>query len=286
VPNASSSAVAGRSVDLDLPNVARVYDFLLGGSGHWATDRSFGKQILQVFPEIRDIARANRVFVNRVIRHLARLGVRQFLDIGSGVFSKGNTHQIADEIAPCRVVYVDNEPVTAAQTELLLDEDGDPGRHAVVDVDLRDPAEVWASAMATGVLDPGAPLAVLMFSVLPSIPPQPGGDDEAMRAVARYRALLPRGSYLGVSHITLDDVPAIVAPKVAALKRLCEAWHPTDFHCRSRSAITALLGDFELVPPGMVWIPQWHPEDRAGDEDIRFSTPNHSVVWAGVGRKR
>ncbi|HET9142192.1 SAM-dependent methyltransferase [Actinophytocola sp.] len=272
-------------MNLDLPNVARVYDFLLGGTAYWSRDRSFGLRILHEFPEFRDIARAHRVFVNRVVRQLVRLGVRQFLDIGSGVLSTGNTHQIADEIAPCRVVYVDNEPVTAAQTELALDDDGDPRRHAVVDVDLRDPAAVWAGALATGVLDPQEPVAVLMFSVLQFFPP--GLDDEASRAVAHYRELVPTGSYLGVSHVTDDGIPDAVTPKLAKLKQLCESWYHTAFHCRSRAAIRALLGDFELLAPGMVWVPQWHPEDHAGPlEAISFSTPNHSMVWAGVGRKR
>jgi hypothetical protein len=241
---------------------------------------------LHQFPEFRNIARANRMFVNRVVRHLVRRGVRQFLDVGSGVLSEGNTHQIADEIAPCRVVYVDNEPIAVAHAELLLDEEGDPDRHAIINADLRDPHDVWREALSTRILDPTEPVAVLMFSVLHSIRPEPDGNDEASRSLAGYRKLMPPGSYLGISHVTQDGLPEELAHKLTKLKQLCRDWGGTDVHCRSQSAIEALLGDFELVRPGMVWTPEWHPEDaRRFSDTVPFTAPNHAVVWAGVGRK-
>jgi hypothetical protein len=227
------------------------------------------------------------MFVNRAVRHLVRRGVRQFLDIGSGAFSTGNTHQIADEIAPCRVVYVDNEPIAVAHAELLLDEVGDPGRHAVIYGDLRQPKEVWDDAVDTGVIDPDEPVAALMFSVLHEIRPDPDGPDEASEIVAHYRDLIPSGSYLGISHVTHDDIPEPLAAKLAQLKKLCVEWSDHDVFCRSRPAIESLLGDFDLIPPSMVWTPQWHPEDARGSAEIvPFANPSHAVVLAAVGQKR
>jgi hypothetical protein len=269
-------------VDLHHPSVARVYDFLLGGSANWAVDRTFGARLLDQFPEFGDIARANRQFVNRVVRHLAGRGVRQFVDIGSGVFSSGNTHQIADEVRPgTRVVYVDNEAVAVAHAEILLDQDGDPARHAVVNADLRAPGTVWAEALATGVIDEREPVAVLVFSVLHAV--RPAEDDPAARIMSCYRELMPPGSYLGVSHVTDQDVPAELTQKLGYLKKLCDDWCGGRSYCRSHAAVGALLGDFELVGPGMGWTADWHPDDDR--RNIRFPAPNHSIVWAGVGRK-
>jgi hypothetical protein len=286
VPNAHSAAFAEPEVDLDHPSVARVYDYLLGGSGHWAIDRSFACRILRLFPEFHDIARANRMFVNRVVRHLVGRGVRQFIDIGSGILSEGNTHQIADAIKPCRVVYVDNEPIAVAHAELLLDDEGDPGRHAIVLGDLRQPKDVWEQIQDTEVVDLDEPVAMLMFSVLHGIRPEPDGEDEAAQALAYYRELIAPGSYLGISHVTHEGISDYYAAKLAILKEICLEWCGNDVYCRSRESIRALLGDFTLIEPNMVWIPQWHPEDAgATGQDIAFTDPSHAVVWAGVGQK-
>jgi O-methyltransferase involved in polyketide biosynthesis len=282
VPDALLPATTSPGVDLHHPSVARVYDFLLGGSAYWAMDQSFARQVLDQFPEFQNIARTNRMFVNRVVRHLAKLGVRQFVDIGSGVLSSGNTHQIANEISPeTRVVYVDNDPVAVAHAEILLDREGDPDRHVVVNADLRSPDELWDQVLTTYVLDPGKPVAVLMFSVLHSLPPASDDQDPAAQLMAQYRELIPPGSYLGVSHLTNQGVPADLTSKLGVLQRMCEGWDSGKAYCRSRKAVRALLGDFDLLRPGMVWAPEWHPEDPAGDD-----APERSAVWAGVGQKR
>jgi hypothetical protein len=271
------------SLDLDHPSVARVYDYLLGGSSNWHVDREFTHRLLDQFSLFKQIALANRMFVNRVVKYLARRGVRQFLDIGSGILSMGNTHQVADEIAAdCRVIYVDNEPVTVAHAELLLDEVGDPRRHAIVQADLRHPNDLWEAAMATGIFDADQPIAVLMFSVLHVIEPAPDGDDIGAQSVARYRELLPTGSYLGISHVTNEGIPDELVPKLVDLKDLCDKCCASTVHCRSRAAIEALLGDFKRVDPGMVWTPEWHPEEGCG---VPLPSPSHAVVWAGVGQK-
>jgi hypothetical protein len=276
-------------LDLERPSLARVYDFLLEGSSHWLVDRAFGEALLDQFPEFRAIARANHQFVNRAVRHLVRLGVRQFVNIGSGVLSERNTHQVADESATCRVVYVDNDPIAIANTELLLDQEGDPDRHAVVDADLRDPDQVWERVLRTKIINPARPLAVLMFSVMHGLKPGPdetSTDDEAVRLVARFRDRIPVGSYLGISHVAYDDLPEQLPEKLRELRALYRKWCGAGIDSRSKKGIEAFLGDFELVEPGLTWISEWHPES-SGDTAIDvFPTPAHSVVWGGIGRKK
>lgn len=274
-------------VDLTRPSVARVYDFYLGGTANWPVDREFGERVLDRFPLMRSAAFANRLFLNRVVRHLAKQGIRQFLDIGAGVPTEGNTHQVADEVAPdSRVVYVDNEPVAVAHGELLLEESGDPRRHVVIHGDLRQPDELWARAVSTGILDPDEPVALLIIAVLHVHQPGPDGEDIGAESVARFRELLPAGSYLAISHSTDDGVPAEISDRLAELKQMYDTSSSSDIILRRRPQIEALFGDFELVDPGMVWTPLWHPEETGPNaKHIDFESPSHAIVWAGVGRK-
>jgi hypothetical protein len=274
-------------VNLDRPSVARIYDFFLGGTANWAVDRVFGQQILDKVPLIREMAMANRQFLNRAVSLLCQLGVRQFLDIGAGVPTAGNTHQVADHIAPdSRVVYVDNEPIAIAHAEQLLDAEGDPGRHAAIDADLRNPDELWAKAIGTGLLDPEQPIALLIIAVLHFAQPGPDGSEVGPRAVARYRELLPPGSYLAISHATVDGVPDKLR---ASIRQLADMYSDsgnlgTD---RTRAEIQEFMGDFELVEPGMTWTPNWHPEQQTSifGHTLEFENPSESITWAGVGRK-
>ncbi|HEX2130162.1 MAG TPA: SAM-dependent methyltransferase [Actinophytocola sp.] len=280
-------------IDLDRPSVARIYDYYLGGTTNWAVDREFGDRALEKVPLLRDIALANRMFLNRVVRHLAGRGVRQFLDIGAGVPTAGNTHEVADEFAlaqrrrpEVRVVYVDNEPVAVAHAEILLDERGDPNRHAVVDADLRDPDEVWATALDTELLDPHEPVALLLVAVLHVHQAGPDGRDVGAESVARFRELLPAGSLVAISHVTDDGVPAEGAGHVAELKRMYDASSSSDLVVRTRAQIAALLGDWPLLDPGWTWTPCWHPEETGPNvRTITFPTPSHALLWSGVGRK-
>lgn len=274
-------------VNLDRPSVARIYDFFLGGTANWAIDRVFGQQVLDQVPLVRDMAMANRQFLNRAVSLLCHLGVRQFLDIGAGVPTAGNTHQVADQIAPdSRVVYVDNEAIAVAHAEQLLDAEGDPGRHAAIDADLRNPDELWAKAMGTGLLDPEQPIALLIIAVLHVAQPGPDGTDVAPRAVARYRELLPSGSYLAISHGTTDGVPDGLQ---ASLKPLGDMYSDSgnSLADRSRAEIEEFMGDFEIIEPGMTWTSNWHPEQQTGTfgHKLEFKDPSESVFWAGVGRK-
>lgn len=280
--HAQPYAIAEPGVDLKHPSAARVYDFLLGGSANWAIDRKFAHRLRQNFPEIVDMALANRMFLNRVVRHLSGLGVRQFLDIGSGIRRTGNTHQAAPD---SRVVYVEHDPVAFAHGEVLLDEEGDPDRHAIINVDLGSADETWEEAVATGILDPDEPVAVLLLSVLHILrPDEHGGTDLGAESVARLRKLIPTGSYLAVSHVTDEGVPRETVPKLVELKHLCDDGLNTSVWCRSHAAIKALFGDFQLLPPALVWTPEWHPEEAA--EPVPFADrPSFAAVLGGVGEK-
>jgi hypothetical protein len=281
-------------VDVDRPSVARVYDYYLGGSANWAVDREFGDRVLQMFPLLRDVAIANRLFLNRLVRHLTKVGVRQFLDVGAGVPTSGNTHQIADELTAqlgqardARVVYVDYEPVAVAHAEIVLEKEGSTGRHGVIKADLREPDDLWQRAMATGLLNPDEPIALLLIAVLHVHQPGPDGvTDIGPESVARLRELLPAGSYLGLSHITDEGVPPEVGEKLVELKRMYDTSSSSNGIWRGHKDIEALLGDFELVEPGWSWLTEWRPEETGPNvRSIAFPTPNHAVGWAGAGRK-
>ncbi|SFP96845.1 S-adenosyl methyltransferase [Amycolatopsis arida] len=271
-----------QGVDLEKPNAARTYDWYLGGTTNWAVDREFGKQVLQAFPSLKPLARINREFLRRAVRYCAAQGIHQFLDIGSGVPTAGNVHEVAEEVDPTsRVVYVDNEPVAVAHSKVLLEQRGDPRRHATINADLRDPEHLWNEATATGVLDPNEPMALLMVAVLHFIPPGAGAEE----AVARYKELLPSGSYLVVSHATNDGVPPHLAAELgAAEERYKRANTPVGY--RTREQFSAFFDGFELVEPGVVWFPEWHLDDVDSELSAEWAhDPPSSCGFVGVARK-
>jgi hypothetical protein len=208
--------------------------------------------------------------------------------------TRGNTHEVADELAlregrtpDTRVVYVDNEPIAVAHAEVLLSKAGDANRHAVIEADLRAPDALWEQAVATELLDLSEPVALLLIAVLHVH--QPGQDhttDIGAESVARFRELLPAGSYLAVSHITDDGVPPELDDKLVELKRMYDTSSSSNVIWRPRADIEAMLGDFELVEPGWTWSTEWRPEETGPRATlIRFPTPSHAVIWAGVGQK-
>jgi hypothetical protein len=274
------------AVDLDRPNVARVYDFYLGGTTNYAVDREFGKKVLADLPLLRSIALANRLFLHRVVRYLAERGVSQFVDVGSGVPTMGSTHQVADEISQdSRVVYVDHDPIAVAHSCMLLEWYGDPLRHAVLHADLREPDELWRQVADTQVIDISKPVALLLIAVLHVQQPGPEGTEIGPTSVGRYRDLLVPESYLAVSHVTDDGVPKWLVDALAGLKRKYDA-SSSPVVWRSRADIGALMGDFVRIEPGMTWTSLWHPEASGpGAPVVPFATPEESVIWAGVGQK-
>ncbi|HEV3361893.1 MAG TPA: SAM-dependent methyltransferase [Pseudonocardiaceae bacterium] len=288
----AESAPVEPACELDRPNVARVYNYYLGGNSNWAIDREFGKTVLNHFPQVRSVAMATKLFANRAVRYLVRHGITQFIDVGAGMPAIGNTHEIADEIdSRTRVVYLDSEPVAVAHSQLLLDRCGNPSRHAAVHADLRRPDELWARVDDAGVLDLDAPIALLLTSVLHVRQPGPDGVDVGAQAVARCRELLAPGSFLVISHLTADGVPEHSRTQLAALKKLYDT-QSSPLILRGADEVRELFGDFDLVEPGLTWTPQWHPEQSYPEDGTpttpttEFSTPNESVSLGGVGKKR
>ncbi|MEV6603153.1 SAM-dependent methyltransferase [Kutzneria sp. NPDC051319] len=276
-----------QGADLTHPSVARVYDWYLGGTNNWAIDREFGKRVCERVPLIKDIARANRQFLFRAVRHLMAMGVRQFIDIGAGLPTMRPTHEVADEVEPgvSKVIYVDHEPVAVAESQVLLQSKGDPLRHAALNGDLRAPDRLWAQIEDLGIIDFTEPVALLLIAVLHVEQTDEGGRDLGQEAVARYRALLPSGSYLVISHISDEDVPADMVAQLVELKAMYDK-SSSRVIWRSRQQVRELFGDFELIEPGLQWTPDWHPEDADPQaEPISFATPAHSVIRAAAARK-
>jgi hypothetical protein len=279
------------AVHLDTPSVARVYDYYLGGTTNWVVDREFGQQVLEKFPLTRNIAYVHRLFLNRVVRYLVGQGVRQFLDVGSGVLTAGATHEIADELAAgagrapdARVIYADNDPVAVAHAELVLDEHGDPRRHVVIEADLRTPRDLWDLAMDTELFDRDEPVAVLLVAVMHLRQQDAWGREVGPESVARLRSLLPAGSYLALSHTTDDGVGKDTEEALAGLKNLYDRCGSCPVTWRSRTDIEAMLGDFRMVAPGWTSATAWHPEQTGPSATaVELSPSSRPVVWAGLG---
>ncbi|PRX49352.1 S-adenosyl methyltransferase [Prauserella shujinwangii] len=269
-------------IDLDRPNPARIYDWFLGGTANWAIDREFGAKAVEAFPMIRTMARVGREFLGRGVHYLARQGVTQFLDLGSGVPTVGNVHEVADSVNPeSRCVYVDNEPVAVAHSQVLLEQEGDLDRHAVFQGDLREPERVWERALETGVLDPGQPIGLILVNVLYFV----GPEDRPQEILAKYRDLLPSGSYLLSSHLTADGVPEEGAEGRDEVRRQYQR-SSSELHLRSREEFTRFFDGFELVDPGVVWIPEWRPDERESPATRQFlANPPASSGLAALGRK-
>ena len=275
------------TVHLDTPSLARVYDYLLGGMTNWEVDRSYADQLLDQFPLMRRIAFAHRLFLNRVVRHLVGQGVSQFLDIGSGVPGASATHAVADHKRPgTRVVFVDNDPVAVAHTELFLDREGDRRRHAVVDADLRAPENLWQQALNTELLDPDQPVAVLLIGLLHLRQPDADGVEIGPDSVAKLRELLPMGSYVAISHFSEEGMSNDVRATFADIKRACRESGSDSIICRSQTEIESLLGDYRMVTPGWTAAVDWRPEETGPSAPaVSFPPSCNEVIWAGVGRK-
>jgi S-adenosyl methyltransferase len=255
-------------VNMQVPSAARAYDAMLGGAHNFAADRAFAHKAELVFPGVALSCRANRAFLRRVVLYLVEAGVRQFLDIGSGIPTVGNVHEVVQAVDPgCRVVYVDNEPVAVAHSELLLK---DTDNATIVSADLRDPDSVLNADETRRLIDFDQPVALLMFAILHFIP---DADDPAC-LVARYREVLPTGSYLGITHATADSRPE----EMSALEKLY-ATSSNPAVARPTAWITSLFGDFKLVGPGAVYAPEWRPEH---DE---VANPEHYIFFGGLAQK-
>lgn len=261
---------APQHIDLDRPNAARIYDYFLGGACNFEHDREFADKFLEIMPEAELAARRNRAFLRRAVRFCVDQGIRQFLDIGSGIPTVGNVHEIAQSMAPeCRVLYVDNEPVAVAHSELML-EDND--RAAILQADLCDPETVLGSQSVQRLLNFDEPLALQMVAVLHFVPhsADPG------KAIARYLSMLAPGSFFVLSHGTNDGMDETPVEADQSYQRTT-----TPGVARTKGEILELMAGTELVDPGIVWTPQWRP-DAPDDVDDH---PERSLVYAAVARK-
>jgi hypothetical protein len=258
-------------VDLDRPNAARVYDYYLGGAHNFAADRAMANQALADWPELPLIMRANRAFLRRAVRFLVDAGVRQFLDLGSGIPTAGNVHSVARAAAPdSRVVYVDIDPVAVAHSRAILRDDP---RVVAAQADLRDPAAVLDLVRREGWLDLSQPVAVLMVAVLHFVP----DSDDPGGIIAGYREAVAPGSYLAICHASADG-----QGERAEKHRVMYARTPTPMTMRAREQIDALLKGFEPVPPGLVHMTLWRPDD---EEDLPANAGNFPG-YAAVALRR
>jgi hypothetical protein len=272
-PGSSGPVPARARFDPDVPHPARVYNVWLGGKDSLAADRKAAAEVAACRPQVVAGARANRAFLARAVRYLAGpCGIRQFLDIGPGLPAPGNTHQVAQAIAPeARVVYVDNDPVVLAHARALLTS-GAEGCCDHVEADLRDPGMVLEQATRT--LDFTQPAAVLLVAVLHFLP---DATDPAGLVAALASALAP-GSFVALSHLTADFAPEEVGAGVAAYNTLV----PAGITARSHAQVTALFGGLALVAPGVVPVAEWRP-DHAPVDGVSAD------VYAGLattGRRR
>jgi SAM-dependent methyltransferase len=258
-------------IDTGKANIARVYDWWLGGDHNFRADQDAARAMIAVEPNARAIARENRAFLGRAVRFLAaEAGIRQFLDIGSGIPTQNNVHQVAQEAAPgARVVYADADDVVVAHSRLILDGNADA---AVIQADVRNPASILSDPETQLLLDFSQPVAVLLVAVLHFI----GDADNPEQLVATLRDALPPGSYLVVSHGCSDGRPEILSKFEAVYKSKVAA----QGRARTSAEIARFFDGFTLVDPGLVWLPQWRPERP---EDVP-EDPEKYWFLSGVGQ--
>ncbi|SHN41870.1 S-adenosyl methyltransferase [Cryptosporangium aurantiacum] len=242
-----------------------MYDYYLGGSHNFASDREMARRALALFPDGQLAAQANRAFLHRGVRYLRDQGIRQFLDLGSGIPTMGNVHEIADDAT---VVYVDLDPVAVAHSEAIL---ADVDRAGIVHADIRRPQDVLESPVTRQLLDFTQPVGLLMVAVLHFI----GSDDEAAGIVGTFRDALPTGSGLVLAHATLDSRPD-------EMKRIEEVYKASANPATTRSygQIERFLNGWDVIDPGLIWAVQWKPDwPDAGDRDPSWCGNYGAVGW-------
>jgi SAM-dependent methyltransferase len=264
-------AWAPQGIDLTVPSVSRMYDYYLGGSHNFEVDREAGKRAIEAWPGLPKIIQANRAFMRRAIRFAIGEGVTQFLDIGSGIPTFGNVHEVAqraDESA--RVVYVDNDPVAVAHSRAVLEGNE---RAGVVSADFRSPQDIVYSAEVDRLLDLDRPVALLLVAMLHFVEDK----DDPWKTVREISDSLAAGSLLVVSHSSADEGPM---RNVGSEVRDVYRHTSSPLITRSRSEIKQFFDGFDLVEPGVVPLPRWRPEDMPETAD-----PLLLSGYAGVGRK-
>ncbi|MEU5254357.1 SAM-dependent methyltransferase [Streptomyces longwoodensis] len=263
-------AWAPRSIDISVPSVSRIYDFFLGGSHNFEVDRQAARRALEFMPGLPKIMQANRAFTRRAVRYAAAEGITQFLDIGSGIPTYGNVHEVAQEASPgARVVYVDHDPVAVAHSQAVLE----GNQHAdVVAADLLKPREILTSPQVQRLIDLERPVALLLVAILHFVE----DEDDPYAAVAELRDACAPGSMLILTHASYEGIPLPPERAEGAVDVYKDIRNPLIM--RSREDIARFFEGYDMVEPGLVPMPRWRPETSPEDED-----PFAFSGFAGVG---
>ncbi|GGT97496.1 hypothetical protein GCM10010177_65840 [Actinomadura citrea] len=252
-------------IDVDRPSAARVYDYVLGGRDNYAVDRQAAEQLFEIAPEIRDTARANRAFLQRAVRHLAGQGIRQFLDLGAGLPTVENTHEVAQAAADdTRTVYVDNDPIVLAHGRAFLDLDA---QTSFLPADIRDTSAVVKGAGEQ--LNLSEPVGLFFVNVLHLV----GDQDDPAGLVAAYTRALAPGSHVVITHVSSDGAGSELRERIGRVF----AGTSADARLRTREEIHGMFGELPLLEPGLVDVAAWRPED--GDPPV-----GELRVFAGMAR--
>jgi O-methyltransferase involved in polyketide biosynthesis len=271
--SASSGPSDCSRFDPTTPNIARMYDYFLGGKDNFAVDRQAGDQVTELAPEVPLIARENRRFLDRVVRFLVDAGIRQFIDIGTGLPTQGHVHEILQRIAPdARVAYIDNDPVVVTHGQALL---SGRGQTTVINADLRNPHEILTSPALAQLIDLRRPVAILLMAVLHFI----DDDDQARHVIVQLTEAITPGSYLALSHAVSDTRPDTMA-QLASVYREGPMKGAKAQDLRTRSEVVQLLDGLDIIEPGIVHLPAWRPDPGA-----TFNDPEAVWLVGGIGRK-
>jgi hypothetical protein len=260
-------------IDSSKPHSARMYDFFLGGKNHFAADREAAAEVLKRSPSVRIAARENRAFLGRAVRYLAAdAGIRQFLDIGTGLPTMSNVHNVAQEASPAaRIVYADNDPLVLAHARALLTS-SPQGRTAYIHADLRNPGAILADPATRDLLDFTQPIGLIMVAILHFVQ----DEDKPAQILSTLLDALPSGSYLAASHLTTEHDPAATGAGQQAMHRAGITMQKRD----SDDFAALTFRDLELVSPGVVLVSEWRPTDTGPRP-----TPAEVNCYGGVGRK-
>lgn len=262
------------SIDSSVPHSARVWNYFLGGKDNYPVDQEMGDQYRAIFPEIIDIARTDRAFLGRAVRHLAgEAGIRQFLDIGTGLPTMDNTHEVAQRVSPdARIVYVDNDPLVLTHAQALLTSSPE-GACDYIDADLRDPDRILAAAAET--LDFDRPVAIMLLGILHFVPDY----DEVHGIVMRLLDAVPPGSHLALTHATFDLGGQTASAANAEAQRAWNEKATETITPRTREQVLGFFDGLDLLEPGLVSMSRWRPEAAPWGE------PPEVSGFSGVGRK-
>lgn len=266
-----------RRLDVSVPHSARVYDYFLGGKSNFAVDRAAGDHLLEAFPGFRTAAQSNRMWMHRAARYVAERGITQFLDIGTGIPTSPNLHEVVQEIVPdARVVYADNDPIVLAHSRALLVSSPE-GETAYLEADVTDPQAILDSEEVRSVLDLSKPVALSLVGVFHYLP----DDLKPYEIVQQFVDALAPGSYLIFSHCTPDFAPAMWEKAIQVYKA-----DGGDAQVRSREEIERFFTGLEMVEPGLEVPYRWHPDAETADlVERRVFTDVSCSLWVGVAKK-